>query len=108
MRLRAMDLYISGFARMPQLNLSSGELNVLVEEVAEHFRAAFPAIAFPLQLEPGLPAIALDREALPTLDQTRKMGRLVFASVPARLTGAATCPAPSVCRRVVQLDYRRD
>jgi alkylation response protein AidB-like acyl-CoA dehydrogenase len=33
-------------------------------------------------------APGLDREALPTLDQTRKMGRLVFASVPARLIGA--------------------
>ncbi|MGI9007188.1 MAG: acyl-CoA dehydrogenase family protein [Streptosporangiaceae bacterium] len=33
-------------------------------------------------------APGLDRTALPTLDQTRKMGRLVFASVPARLIGA--------------------
>jgi alkylation response protein AidB-like acyl-CoA dehydrogenase len=34
-------------------------------------------------------AAGLDRTALPTLDQTRKMGRLVFASVPARMIGAA-------------------
>ena len=33
-------------------------------------------------------APGLDRTALPTLDQTRKMARLVFASVPARLIGA--------------------
>ena len=33
-------------------------------------------------------APGLERTALPTLDQTRKMGRLVFASVPARLIGA--------------------
>ncbi len=34
-------------------------------------------------------APGLERAALPTLDQTRKMGRLVFASVPARLIGGA-------------------
>ncbi|HEX9063882.1 MAG TPA: acyl-CoA dehydrogenase family protein [Streptosporangiaceae bacterium] len=33
-------------------------------------------------------AAGLDRTALPTLDQTRKMARLVFAGTPARLIGA--------------------
>jgi alkylation response protein AidB-like acyl-CoA dehydrogenase len=33
-------------------------------------------------------AAGLDRQVLPTLDQTRKLARLVFRSVPARLIGA--------------------
>jgi alkylation response protein AidB-like acyl-CoA dehydrogenase len=47
-------------------------------------------------VEPGLSLFAVDagapglrRQPLPTLDQTRKLARLEFASVPARLVGAA-------------------
>jgi two-component system, NtrC family, nitrogen regulation sensor histidine kinase NtrY len=54
----------SGFARMPQLTLAPGNLNVLVEESIEHYRAAFPALELTVNLDAALPRIALDREAL--------------------------------------------
>jgi alkylation response protein AidB-like acyl-CoA dehydrogenase len=43
-------------------------------------------------------APGLDRTALPTLDQTRKMARLVFSSVPARLIGAAGDAGPVLAK----------
>ncbi len=43
-------------------------------------------------------AEGLDRRVLPTLDQTRKLARLVFRSVPARLIGAAGAAAPVLAR----------
>ncbi|MGH7843252.1 MAG: sensor histidine kinase, partial [Candidatus Binataceae bacterium] len=54
----------SGFARMPQVRLLPGDLNALAEETVSYFREAHPAVDFALSLEPGLPSIALDREAL--------------------------------------------
>jgi two-component system, NtrC family, nitrogen regulation sensor histidine kinase NtrY len=54
----------SGFARMPQLNPVPGDLNVLAEETVNNFREAYPEIEFGIQLEPALPRIAIDREAL--------------------------------------------
>jgi two-component system nitrogen regulation sensor histidine kinase NtrY len=54
----------SAFARMPQLNPVPGDLNPLAEETLNNFRGAFPAVAFSLTLAPGLPTVALDREAL--------------------------------------------
>jgi len=54
----------SAFARMPHLNPVPGDLNPLVEEVVNNFRSAFPAVEFVTQLEPVLPTVALDREAL--------------------------------------------
>ena len=54
----------SAFARMPQLNPIAGDLNPLAEEALNNFRGAFPAVAFNLTLAPGLPTVAIDREAL--------------------------------------------
>jgi two-component system nitrogen regulation sensor histidine kinase NtrY len=54
----------SAFARMPQLNPLPGDLNSLVEETFNNFREAFPKVEFGLKLMPGLPPIAIDREAL--------------------------------------------
>ena len=54
----------SGFARMPQLNPVPGDLNVLAEETVNKFREAYPAIEFGIHLEPALPRIAIDRDAL--------------------------------------------
>jgi two-component system nitrogen regulation sensor histidine kinase NtrY len=54
----------SAFARMPQLNPVPADLNPLVGETVNNLREAYPAVRFSLQLEPGLPLIALDREAL--------------------------------------------
>jgi two-component system nitrogen regulation sensor histidine kinase NtrY len=54
----------SAFARMPQLNPVPGNLNVLVEETVATFREAHYQISFEVDLEPALPMIALDREAL--------------------------------------------
>jgi two-component system nitrogen regulation sensor histidine kinase NtrY len=54
----------SAFARMPQLNPTPGDLNLVAEEVANNFRKAHPEIKFSSDLEPGLPTILLDREAI--------------------------------------------
>ena len=54
----------SAFARMPQLSLIPGNLNTLVEETVATFREAHSEVRFELELEPGLPIIAMDREAL--------------------------------------------
>jgi two-component system, NtrC family, nitrogen regulation sensor histidine kinase NtrY len=54
----------SGFARMPQINPMPGDLNLLVEETLNNFREAHPTTEFVAVLEPTLPKIAIDREAL--------------------------------------------
>jgi len=54
----------STFARLPHLNPVPGDLNPLAEETVNNFRAANPNIGFGLTLEPHLPQIAIDREAL--------------------------------------------
>jgi two-component system nitrogen regulation sensor histidine kinase NtrY len=54
----------SAFARMPQLNPVPGNLNTLVEETVATFREAHREVSFDVDLEPALPMIALDREAL--------------------------------------------
>ncbi len=54
----------SAFARMPQLNPVPGNLNTLVEETVTTFREAHHEVRFELELEPALPIIAIDREAL--------------------------------------------
>jgi two-component system, NtrC family, nitrogen regulation sensor histidine kinase NtrY len=54
----------SAFARMPQLNPVPGNLNTLVEETVTTFREAHGEVRFELNLEPLLPIIAIDREAL--------------------------------------------
>ncbi|HKD66419.1 MAG TPA: ATP-binding protein [Candidatus Binataceae bacterium] len=54
----------SMFARMPHLNPVPGDLNGLTEETVANFRTANPGIEFVTDLDPSLPAIAIDREAL--------------------------------------------
>ncbi|MBV8055742.1 MAG: HAMP domain-containing protein, partial [Deltaproteobacteria bacterium] len=54
----------SAFARMPQLNPVPGNLNTLVEETVTTFREAHDEVRFELALEPAVPIIAIDREAL--------------------------------------------
>lgn len=54
----------AAFARMPQLNPIPGDLNTLVAETVSHFQEAFPVVDMRIELEPGLPPIALDRDAL--------------------------------------------
>ncbi|MGH7916691.1 MAG: sensor histidine kinase, partial [Candidatus Binataceae bacterium] len=54
----------SAFARMPQLNPVPGDLNPLAEEAVSNFRTAHPEADFALDLNPELPPIAIDREAL--------------------------------------------
>jgi two-component system nitrogen regulation sensor histidine kinase NtrY len=54
----------SAFARMPHLNPTPGDLNPLAEETVGTFRDAHPGVEFILELEPGLPQIAIDRDAL--------------------------------------------
>ena len=54
----------SMFARMPHLNPTPGDLNALAEETVSNFRAAQPGIEFVVELDPTLPRVAIDREAL--------------------------------------------
>jgi len=54
----------SAFARMPQLNPVPGDLNALAEEVVHNFRGAWPEVELVSRLEPNLPLIPIDREAL--------------------------------------------
>jgi two-component system nitrogen regulation sensor histidine kinase NtrY len=54
----------SAFARLPHLNPTPGDLNALAEETFATFREAHPEIRFEINLTPGLPRIAIDREAL--------------------------------------------
>ncbi|HLH76844.1 MAG TPA: ATP-binding protein [Candidatus Binataceae bacterium] len=54
----------SAFARMPQLNPVPGDLNALAEEVVHNFREAWPEVEFVSRLEPAVPSILIDREAL--------------------------------------------
>ncbi len=54
----------SAFARLPHLNPTPGDLNALVEETVASFQTAHSDLEFALALEPDLPRIAIDREAL--------------------------------------------
>lgn len=82
----------SGFARMPQLNPVPGDLNLLVEEVVNNFRAAFPDADFPLTLHPALPPIAIDREALKRAI-VNLMDNAIAASVEISHNGQRPCVA---------------
>jgi two-component system nitrogen regulation sensor histidine kinase NtrY len=62
--LKRLVSEFSAFARMPQLNLIPGNLNVLVEENVATFREAHREVRFELELEPSLPLVEIDREAL--------------------------------------------
>ena len=54
----------SAFARMPHLNPVPGDLNALTSETVANFREANPNVEFSLVLDPALPMILIDREAL--------------------------------------------
>ncbi len=54
----------SMFARMPHLNPMPGDLNGLADETVSNFRAANPGIEFVADLDPSVPKVAIDREAL--------------------------------------------
>jgi len=60
---RLLDEF-SSFARLPHLNPVPGDLNAVVVETTSNFRKAHPDIHFELDLEPNLPPIMLDREAM--------------------------------------------
>jgi len=54
----------AAFARLPHLNPVPGDLNALAEEAVANFREAHAEVDFATTLEPTLPQIAIDREAL--------------------------------------------
>ena len=54
----------SAFARMPHLNPVPGDLNALAAETVANFREANPEVEFALALDPAMPLIPIDREAL--------------------------------------------
>jgi two-component system nitrogen regulation sensor histidine kinase NtrY len=54
----------SAFARMPHLNPVPGDINALAAETVANFREANPNVEFALALDPAIPLIPIDREAL--------------------------------------------
>jgi two-component system, NtrC family, nitrogen regulation sensor histidine kinase NtrY len=54
----------SAFARMPHLNPVPGDINLLASETVANFREANPNVEFALALDPAIPLIPIDREAL--------------------------------------------
>ncbi len=54
----------SAFARMPHLNPVPGDINALAGETVANFRAAHPNVDFTLALDPAIPLIPIDRDAM--------------------------------------------
>ncbi len=54
----------SAFARMPHLNPVPGDINVLASETVANFREANPNVEFALALDPEIPLIPIDRDAM--------------------------------------------
>jgi two-component system nitrogen regulation sensor histidine kinase NtrY len=54
----------SAFARMPHLNPVPGDINVLASETVANFREANPSVEFALALDPEIPLIPIDRDAM--------------------------------------------
>ena len=54
----------SAFARMPHLNPVPGDINALAIETVANFREANPAVEFALVLDPAIPLIPIDRDAM--------------------------------------------
>ncbi len=54
----------SRFARMPQIHPMPGDLNALIEETVDGFRETAGEVEFVTQLDPALPTVSFDREAL--------------------------------------------
>jgi len=54
----------SAFARMPHLNPVPGDINALAAETVANFRAANPNVEFALALDPAIPLIPIDRDAM--------------------------------------------
>ncbi|HWJ39667.1 MAG TPA: HAMP domain-containing protein, partial [Candidatus Limnocylindrales bacterium] len=54
----------SAFARMPHLNPVPGDINALAAETVANFREAHPNVEFALALDPEIPLIPIDRDAM--------------------------------------------
>ena len=54
----------SAFARMPHLNPVPGDINALAAETVANFREANPNVEFALALDPAIPLIPIDRDAM--------------------------------------------
>jgi two-component system nitrogen regulation sensor histidine kinase NtrY len=54
----------SSFARMPHLMPVPGDLNAIAADTVASFREANPGVDFALALEPNLPLIPIDRDAM--------------------------------------------
>ena len=54
----------SAFARMPHLNPVPGDINALASETVANFREANPTVEFALALDPEIPLIPIDRDAM--------------------------------------------
>jgi two-component system nitrogen regulation sensor histidine kinase NtrY len=84
----------SAFARMPQINPAPGDLNALAEETLNNFRDAHPAVAFTAELEPALPPIAIDREAM-----KRALVNLIDNGVAAAIAANHNSERPAIALR---------
>jgi len=54
----------SAFARMPHLNPVPRDINALASETVANFREANPNVEFALALDPAIPLIPIDRDAM--------------------------------------------
>jgi two-component system nitrogen regulation sensor histidine kinase NtrY len=63
-QLKRLVNEFSNFARLPAVELAPGDLGAVAEEALALFRDAHPEVEFELHLDPGLPPVDLDREAV--------------------------------------------
>ena len=76
----------SAFARMPHLNPTPGDLNALAEDTVATFRDTNPGVDFTVALAAGMPAVAIDRDALKRA-LVNLLENAVHASVAANANG---------------------
>jgi two-component system nitrogen regulation sensor histidine kinase NtrY len=63
-QLKKLVNEFSNFARLPAVELAADDLGAVVEEALALFREAHPEVDFRLVLDPALPLVELDREAV--------------------------------------------
>jgi two-component system nitrogen regulation sensor histidine kinase NtrY len=63
-QLKRLVNEFSTFARLPALEVAPHDLNAIAEEALVLFREAHPDIHFACNIEPGLPTVDVDRDAI--------------------------------------------
>ena len=60
----AVTAYSVSYTHLPHLNPVPGDINALAGETVANFRAAHPNVDFTLALDPAIPLIPIDRDAM--------------------------------------------